>query len=212
MPLRLSAADVRAIVDDPSNHAGREAVAPIAQIAAARLFGPRWSTLFSIAFGMMLLSTLSAYVLIGPRVVYAMARAGQFPSIAARLTRRAGTPAVATALQTGVALVSALDRLIRESDHLRGRWSFDLLDARGELDLRSALETPRDAPAVPDARISGHAGGFPARDRAAHGRHGSRAPAGFFLCGPEHSGRRSVLLHLAESRVGFLTRCAKPLN
>ena len=52
----------------------------------------------------MLLSTLSAYVLIGPRVVFAMARAGQFPAIAARLTRRAGTPAVATALQVGMAL------------------------------------------------------------------------------------------------------------
>ena len=102
--LAFSAADVRAIVDDPANHVGREAVAPIAQIAAARLFGPRWSTLFSIAFGTMLLSTLSAYVLIGPRVVFAMARAGQFPSIAARLTRRAGTPAVATGASDGCAL------------------------------------------------------------------------------------------------------------
>ena len=103
--LALSAADVRAIVDDPSNDIGRDAVAPIAQIAAARLFGQKWSTLFSIAFGTMLLSTLSAYVLIGPRVVYAMARAGHFPSIAARLSRRAGTPVVATALQTSVALL-----------------------------------------------------------------------------------------------------------
>jgi APA family basic amino acid/polyamine antiporter len=34
-----------------------------------------------------------------------MAQAGQFPALAARLTRRAGTPAVATALQVGVALV-----------------------------------------------------------------------------------------------------------
>lgn len=103
--LALSAADVRAIVNDPSNRIGREAIAPIAQIAATRLFGPKWSTAFSIAFGTMLLSTLSAYVLIGPRVVYAMARAGQFPSIAARLSRGAGTPVVATALQTGVALL-----------------------------------------------------------------------------------------------------------
>jgi APA family basic amino acid/polyamine antiporter len=102
--LALSATDIRAIVDNPSNRAGREAVSPIAQIAAAHLFGPHWSTFFSIGFGMMVLSTLSAYVLIGPRVIFAMARAGQFPSIAARLTRRAGTPAVATALQTSVAL------------------------------------------------------------------------------------------------------------
>jgi len=102
--LALSAADVRAIVHDPSNHEGREAIAPVAQIAATRLFGARWSTPFSIAFGLMLLSTLSAYVLIGPRVVFAMAQAGQFPAIAARLTRGAGTPGVATALQVGVAL------------------------------------------------------------------------------------------------------------
>jgi basic amino acid/polyamine antiporter, APA family len=103
--LALSAADVRAIVDAPSNDIGREAIAPIAQIAATRLFGSQWSTALSIAFGAMLLSTLSAYVLIGPRVVYAMAKAGQFPSIAARLSRGAGTPVVATVLQTGVALL-----------------------------------------------------------------------------------------------------------
>jgi basic amino acid/polyamine antiporter, APA family len=103
--LALSAADVRAIVADPSNRVGREAVAPVAQIAAARLFGERWSAPFSFAFGLMLLSTLSAYVLIGPRVVFAMAQAGQFPAIAARLTRGAGTPGIATALQVGVALV-----------------------------------------------------------------------------------------------------------
>ncbi len=40
----------------------------------------------------MLLSTLSAYVLIGPRVIFAMAEAGQFPAIAARLTPRGGRP------------------------------------------------------------------------------------------------------------------------
>jgi basic amino acid/polyamine antiporter, APA family len=102
--LALSAADVRAIVADPSNDIGRNAVVPIAQIAAARLFGQQWSTVFSIAFGTMLLSTLSAYILIGPRVVYAMARAGHFPTIAARLSRRAGTPVVATALQAGMTL------------------------------------------------------------------------------------------------------------
>jgi APA family basic amino acid/polyamine antiporter len=34
-----------------------------------------------------------------------MAQAGQFPSIAARLTQRASTPAVATAIQLGVTLL-----------------------------------------------------------------------------------------------------------
>jgi APA family basic amino acid/polyamine antiporter len=102
--LALSASEIRALVNEPSNRRGVDVVAPIAQLAAVRLFGPRLATPLSVAIGLMLLSTLSAYVLIGPRVVYAMAQAGQFPEIAARLTRRAETPAIATGLQVAVAL------------------------------------------------------------------------------------------------------------
>ena len=155
--LALSAADIRAIVDDPSNQAGREAVEPIAQIAAARLFGPRWSTPLSIVFGAMLLSTLSAYVLIGPRVVFAMAQGrsvsvdrGPADPTGGHAGRRHGT---SEARGTD----PALDRLIRESDHLCGRRSLDLFDACRELDLRSSVETPRHEPAVSDPGISGHA-------------------------------------------------------
>jgi APA family basic amino acid/polyamine antiporter len=103
----LSAADVRAIVEDPNNRLPYkpDAVAPIAQLAARRLFGPRWSDGLTVAIGLMLLSSLSAYVLTGPRVIYAMAREGQFPAIAGRLTARSGTPAIATFLQSAAALV-----------------------------------------------------------------------------------------------------------
>jgi basic amino acid/polyamine antiporter, APA family len=97
----LSAAEVDAI----SQQRAAEAVAPIAQIAAERLFGRRWSDPLSIAIGLMLLSSLSAYLLIGPRVLFAMAQAGQFPSVAARLTPKANTPAVATVFQIVLALV-----------------------------------------------------------------------------------------------------------
>ena len=103
--LAMTPADVQAMVNAPENKEGLEVVAPIAEIAARRLFGPRWSNPLSLAIGLMLLSTLSAYLLLGPRVIYAMAKAGQFPAIAARLTRRAGTPAVATALQVAVTLI-----------------------------------------------------------------------------------------------------------
>ena len=94
-----------AIIDDPANREGFDAVAPIAELAAVRLFGADWARPLSVAVGIMLLSSLSAYLLIGPRVVYAMAEAGQFPAIAARLTRKASTPAVATAFQIAVTLV-----------------------------------------------------------------------------------------------------------
>ncbi len=99
--LALSAADVGAIAKEK----GFDAVAPIAQLAAERLFGARWSDPLSMAIGLMLLSSLSVYLLIGPRVLFAMAQAGQFPSVAARLTPRANTPAVATAFQIVLALV-----------------------------------------------------------------------------------------------------------
>jgi APA family basic amino acid/polyamine antiporter len=99
--LALPAGEVRALAE-----AGKaDAVDPIAQIAALRLFGPRWADWLSIGFGLILLSTLSAYLLTGPRVTFAMARAGQFPAIAGRLSARTGTPLVATALQAGWGLV-----------------------------------------------------------------------------------------------------------
>jgi APA family basic amino acid/polyamine antiporter len=114
--LALSAADIRGIIANPANREGMGAVLPIAELAAARLFGTGWSAAWSIAVGLMLLSSLSAYVLIGPRVLFAMAEAGQFPAVAARLTRGARTPAVATVFQLGVALtllwIGSVDSLI----------------------------------------------------------------------------------------------------
>jgi len=103
--LALSPADIRAIIDDPANHQNMDAVAPIAELAAARLFGAGWSASLSVAVGVMLLSSLSVYLLIGPRVLFAMALAGHFPTIAARLTPRASTPAVATAFQVAMTLI-----------------------------------------------------------------------------------------------------------
>jgi len=102
--LALSADDVRAIAFDPSNKEGLDAVAPIAEIAARRLFGSAWSNPLSVAMGLMMLSTLSVYLLLGPRVTYAMARAGHFPAVAARLTPRAETPGVATLFQVIITL------------------------------------------------------------------------------------------------------------
>ena len=78
---------------------------PIAELAARRLYGASVSGPLSIAIGLTLLASLSAYVLTGPRVAFAMARAGQFPSIAGKLSTRWGTPAVATILQVVWSLV-----------------------------------------------------------------------------------------------------------
>jgi basic amino acid/polyamine antiporter, APA family len=99
--LALSAADVRSIVGGPENV---NVIAPVAQIAADRLYGHRVADPLSVAIGLTLLASVSAYILTGPRVAYAMARAGQFPEVAGRLSAR-GAPVVATALQVAWSLV-----------------------------------------------------------------------------------------------------------
>ncbi len=100
--LALTPSDIRGIIK--ANNDRFDAVAPIAELAAGRLFGSGWARPLSVVFGLMLLSSLSAYLLIGPRVLFAMARARQFPAMAARLTSRAGTPGVATAFQIAATL------------------------------------------------------------------------------------------------------------
>lgn len=98
--LALPSGDVRAIAEQD----GFTAVAPIAELAARRLFSPTIAAPLSVAFGLTLLASLSAYVLTGPRVAYAMARSGHFPAAAGRLSR-SGAPTTATALQVAWALI-----------------------------------------------------------------------------------------------------------
>jgi len=98
--LALPAREIQRIAKEQ----GFDAVAPIAELAAKRLFGSTITATLSVAFGLTLLASLSAYILTGPRVAVAMARAGHFPAIAARLSLRTGAPAVATALQVAWAL------------------------------------------------------------------------------------------------------------
>jgi APA family basic amino acid/polyamine antiporter len=98
--LALPATEIARIVEAE----GKDAVGPIAERAARAFLGPGWSDPFSIALGLILFATASAYLLTGPRVMFAMARAGHFPSVAGRLRAKHGTPAVATIILAGLAL------------------------------------------------------------------------------------------------------------
>jgi basic amino acid/polyamine antiporter, APA family len=84
---------------------GDDAVIPIAELAAARLLGPTWAGRVAVASGLVLLASLSALELTGPRIAFAMARAGQLPAVAGRLSGPGRTPAVATALLAAGSLV-----------------------------------------------------------------------------------------------------------
>ena len=198
--LALSVEDVRAIVDDPANpHAFKpDAVAPIAQLAAERLFGRGLSDPFSLAVGLTLLASVSAYVLTGPRVAYAMAQAGQFPAIAGRLSPRTGTPVIATVLQVAWSLVllwtGSFDLLLTYSSV--GLALFSMLTVSSVYALRwrrPDLPRPFSTPGYPVTPAI-----FLARHRPDRVGDLLRTPPGLDLFAPEHPGGRPRLLPLGR--------------
>jgi len=77
----------------------------VPQLAVENLFGARASSIFSVAVGLTFLATVSAFVITGPRVYYAMARDGLFPSIAGRISPRGQVPVYAMLAQSMCAII-----------------------------------------------------------------------------------------------------------
>lgn len=77
----------------------------IAEVAAGRLFGRGAGSVLSIVIGVGLLASLSAFILTGARVAFAMAQDGLLPARFARVHPRRATPALATVLQGVLALI-----------------------------------------------------------------------------------------------------------
>ena len=73
--------------------------ARVVDAAAARLFGPAVASPLAAASVVMIAASISAMVMAGPRVYYAMARDGQFPAMAARIDPHFHTPLVAIVAQ-----------------------------------------------------------------------------------------------------------------
>ena len=168
-------------------------IAPIAQIAADRLYGHRIADPLSVAIGLTLLASVSAYILTGPRVAFAMARAGQFPEVAGRLSAR-GTPAIATALQVAWSLVllwtASFERILLYSGV--GLAIFSMLTVSAVYVLRRRrpdLPRPFRTPGYPH-----RAGRLPHRDRTAHRSRLLRAAGRFVGLRAEHRPWRASLL------------------
>ncbi|HVN08966.1 MAG TPA: amino acid permease [Patescibacteria group bacterium] len=83
-------------------------VLPVGATAADAMFGGRAGALFAVMLTLALLASVSAMSLVGPRVYYAMAQDGCFPSSAAAVHPRWGTPARAIAFQAVLSAILAL--------------------------------------------------------------------------------------------------------
>ncbi|MCP4258988.1 MAG: amino acid permease [Planctomycetes bacterium] len=77
----------------------------IPQLAVENLFGSRASSVFSVLLGLTFLATVSAFIITGPRIYYAMARDGLFPSIAGHISSKGRIPTYAMLLQSLCAIV-----------------------------------------------------------------------------------------------------------
>lgn len=71
----------------------------LTDVVAQRLFGDVAGTLLALLTIVSILASISAMVLAGPRVYFAMARDGVFPAGVARVHTRFRTPAIAIAVQ-----------------------------------------------------------------------------------------------------------------
>ncbi len=83
-------------------------VISIGGLAAGNLFGPSMQSVISLLIAFALLSSISAFIILGPRVYYAMARDGRFFAIAGRIHPVFRTPWQSIILQGLIASVMVM--------------------------------------------------------------------------------------------------------
>jgi APA family basic amino acid/polyamine antiporter len=89
----------------PLADVGFENAEQVPQLAVQNLFGPKASSIFSVLLGLTFLATVSAFIITGPRIYYAMAKDGLFPSIAAYVGQKGQVPIYAMIAQSICAVV-----------------------------------------------------------------------------------------------------------
>jgi len=131
----------------PAEMAG---VVAVGGLAVGHLFGPGWERWLSLMLSIALFSSLSAYIIIGPRVYYAMAADSLFFRFAARVHPRFGVPSRSIVLQGVLAAVMALfgtfDQILTYMGFALGL--FPVLAVLGVYRLRHQAGVPRTGPGV----------------------------------------------------------------
>jgi APA family basic amino acid/polyamine antiporter len=88
----------------------------VGRFAVEKMFDKSASNVFAVVVGLSLVASVSAYVLTGPRVAYAMARGGAFPGYAGRLHPTRQTPIAATwtqaAISVGLIMTGTFEELL----------------------------------------------------------------------------------------------------
>ncbi len=83
-------------------------VISVGGLAAGRLLGSSWEKFVSLLIAFALFSSLSAFIILGPRVYYAMSKDGLFFPFAAKVNPETKVPSLSIILQAIIAIIIAL--------------------------------------------------------------------------------------------------------
>jgi APA family basic amino acid/polyamine antiporter len=128
-------------------------VISIGGLAMGKLFGQSAETLFSLLIAFALFSSLSAFIIIGPRVYYSMAKDGLFFKAVARIHPKFQVPSNSIILQGVIAVILALSGTFEQVLTYMGfaLGIFPILTVSGVFKLR---KVNRSAPRLPGYPIT----------------------------------------------------------
>jgi APA family basic amino acid/polyamine antiporter len=136
----------------PENMKG---VISIAGLAVGNLFGKTMESFLSLLVSFALFSSLSAFIILGPRVYFSMAKDGLFFRFAASVHPRYKVPTKSILLQGGIAIIMALfgtfDQILTYMGFSLGL--FPILAVAGVFKLRRSKIHPYKSPGYPAAPL-----------------------------------------------------------
>jgi APA family basic amino acid/polyamine antiporter len=130
-------------------------VISIGGLAMGNLFGPSADTLFSLLIAFALFSSLSAFIIIGPRVYYSMAKDGLFFKAVARIHPKYQVPSNSIILQCVLAVILVLSGTFEQVLTYMGfaLGIFPILTIAGVFRLRNQNPTAVRMPGFPFTQI-----------------------------------------------------------
>jgi APA family basic amino acid/polyamine antiporter len=126
-------------------------IIPIGALAVSKAFGKSFESLLSVMISFALLSSLSAFIILGPRVYYSMAKDGYFFKFASKIHSVYRVPSKSILLQCLIAIVivlsGSLDKILTYMGFSLG--IFPILAVIGVFKLRSLKKSAYKMPGYP---------------------------------------------------------------
>ena len=115
-------------------------VISVGGLAVANLFGKSWEQIFSLLVSFALFSSISAFIILGPRVYFAMAKRGHFFRFASKVHPRTHAPYPSIIIQSIIAIIMVLSGTFEQILTFMGfsLGIFPIIAVIGVFKLRSA--------------------------------------------------------------------------